>query len=353
MKKFTGPWNYGGHWGPMDTQHFSVDEVVNYFYMTGDRQCLTAMAKYAEQAAYLARTCIKDVKEKGSSRAHGWTMRALVAVYEATGEKRWLDLLKDTSQAICQGQDKAVGTVSPHTEQQTPFMNAVVGMALGRYYRHHPEEEIRDAILGVADWMHYDMAKPGGGFSYHWTVDDPGGKSVSGNRCMSTMAWAYLATGQPRYLEAADLHAGGKLTPWYINGFGQEYVTIKTGARGDAAAPSAVNTLAAVPLGGGKVTLTWTAPGDDADKGRAAEYQVKYAGKEIKDHADWRTASDTEISFWAAVNCKGEPVPSAAGSAERFVVEGLAPGTYWFALKSYDEQPNQSDLSNVVKVNVN
>ena len=30
----------------------------------------------------------------------------------------------------------------------------------------------------------------------------------------------------------------------------------------------------------------------------------------------------------------------------------LAPGTYWFALKSYDKQPNQSDLSNVVKVEV-
>ena len=56
---------------------------------------------------------------------------------------------------------------------------------------------MRDAILGIADWLCYDVAVgPNPGFSYNWTTAEPGGRSPSGNRCMSTMAWAFLATGR-------------------------------------------------------------------------------------------------------------------------------------------------------------
>ena len=114
--------------------------------------------------------------------------------------------------------------------------------------------------------------------------------------------------------------------------------------------PHAVKDLAAKANGGGTVHLTWTAPGDDGDSGAAAEYQIKYANMTIKERSDWRNKPKEEISFWAATNCKGEPKPRKAGTKESFTVKGLKPGTYYFALKTYDEQPNQSDLSNVVKV---
>jgi len=356
-RRFHGRWNYGGRWGPMDTQHFSVDEVVNYYYLTGDRGCLAAINKYGEEAASFVNAFVR-AKGAKISRQHGWCTRALMAVYEATGEKRWLDLARKAVHAIIAAQDKRVGTIYDVRQQQVPFMAAAVGMALGRYYKHYPEEEVRDAILGLADWLAYDVAARDGGFSYRWDWDKPGKRSVSGNRCMSTMGWAYLATGQKRYMDAADAHAGFKqrgeraLAYWYLSGFGQEYIMLKKSRRPDEAPPAAVKDLAATALGGGKVRLTWTAPGDDGARGTAAEYQVKYAAKEIKERADWRTRPDAEISFWAATNCKGEPRPARAGTKETFTVTGLEPGAYWFALKTYDEQPNQSDLSNVVKVEV-
>jgi hypothetical protein len=282
-----------------------------------------------------------------------------MGVYEATNDKRWFGVAQAAAKVICESQDKLAGSISDVNEKDkdgkpanhTPFMAAAVGMALGRYYRHHPEEEVRDAILGISDWLCYDVAAGNPpGFSYHWTSAAPEGRSSSGHRCMSTMAWAYLATGQKRYLDAADKHAG-KLSDWYQNGFGQEYVYIKTTPRPDATLPAAVTDLAAEAAGGGKVKLTWTAPADPDDP-KVAEYQVKYATKEIKEHSDWRTEADKAISFWAATNCKGEPKPAAGGTKESFTAEGLAPGVTWFALKSYDKQPNQSDLSNVVKVEV-
>ncbi len=357
-KRYGGQWSYGGAWGPMDTQHFSADEVANYYYLTGDSQCIEALNKMGELAGYLARTSIADVKKSGSSRKHGWCMRALMTTYEATGEKRWLKLSKDLAGAILMGQDKTAGTVSPvrgsgKAPYQVPFMAAAVGMAMGRYYKHHPEEEIRDCILGLADWLYYDVCKEAGGFSYRWYADKKNKHSVSGNRCMNTMSWAFMATGQKRYLEAAAKHASRwKESRWYLSGFGQDYLSIKYGKRADEKVSDAVKDLSAKANGGGVVTLTWTAPGDDGAEGSAAEYQIKYANLLIKERSDWRNKPKEEISFWAAVNCKGEPKPRKAGSKESFIVKGLKPGTYYFALKTYDEQPNQSELSNVVKVEV-
>lgn len=45
-----------------------------------------------------------------------------------------------------------------------------------------------------------------------------------------------------------------------------------------------------------------------------------------------------------------EPAPAKAGTRQSYTVKGLAPGTYWFALKARDERNNQGGLSNVVSV---
>jgi hypothetical protein len=101
--------------------------------------------------------------------------------------------------------------------------------------------------------------------------------------------------------------------------------------------------------GQGKVTLTWTAPGDNTADGKAARYQVKFARAEIVE--DCRAAGKG-LSFWAAANAAGEPAPAAAGAKEKFELSGLKPGKTWIALKTRDAANNISDLSNVVEVEV-
>ena len=84
-------------------------------------------------------------------------------------------------------------------------------------------------------------------------------------------------------------------------------------------------------------TLAWTAPGDDGDVGMAAEYDIRYSISPITD-ANW--GSCTQVT--------GEPSPQVAGSSETFTVQNLSPSTtYYFAVKTADEVPNWSDLSNV------
>jgi hypothetical protein len=101
--------------------------------------------------------------------------------------------------------------------------------------------------------------------------------------------------------------------------------------------PSAIADLITENPSPSSMSLRWTAPGDDGDAGTASEYDIRYSTSYITD-ADW--ASATQIT--------GEPSPQAAGNIETFTVTSLNPGTtYYFAMKTADEVPNWSLLSNV------
>jgi len=101
--------------------------------------------------------------------------------------------------------------------------------------------------------------------------------------------------------------------------------------------PVAVTNLAVTSASYTSLTLTWTAPGDDGNVGTATQYDIRYSTSTITD-ANWNSATQ----------CSGEPTPQPAGSPETFTVMGLSSGTrYYFGLKTADEVPNWSALSNI------
>ncbi|CAG0996393.1 Formylglycine-generating enzyme [Anaerolineae bacterium] len=105
----------------------------------------------------------------------------------------------------------------------------------------------------------------------------------------------------------------------------------------DTIAPSAVVNLSAVTGNlPGTVDLSWIAPGDDATTGTASAYVVRYS-----------TTTITDSNWIAAIDLTGEPIPSPAGSIQSMTVSGLTPGQrYHFAIKTQDEVPNISSVSN-------
>ncbi len=104
----------------------------------------------------------------------------------------------------------------------------------------------------------------------------------------------------------------------------------------DQTPPAAVTDLATLSPLETSVTLTWTAPGDDAAVGTASSYDIRYATRFI-----------IESNWDQAVQVSGEPTPGPAGTAETFIVQGLSPRTaYCFALKTADEGGRWSELSN-------
>ncbi len=103
-------------------------------------------------------------------------------------------------------------------------------------------------------------------------------------------------------------------------------------------APANVSNLAVAERFRYAVRLGWTAPGDDGSTGTATTYDLRYA-----------TSTITEANWDAATQVSGEPVPSLAGTPETLTVTGLEETTtYYFALKTADEIPNWSGLSNVI-----
>jgi len=122
----------------------------------------------------------------------------------------------------------------------------------------------------------------------------------------------------------------------YANAIWHQYlVELPTG---DTTPPANVTDLAVGETTTNSINLTWTAPGDDGNSGTASEYDIRYSTSQINE------------SSWASANqCADEPPPQVAGSPETFTVTGLSPNTtYYFALKTADEVPNWSGLSNVV-----
>jgi Tol biopolymer transport system component len=118
-------------------------------------------------------------------------------------------------------------------------------------------------------------------------------------------------------------------------------VTVGAGVT-DASAPGAISTLRVVAVGASSVTLEWEAPGDDGVVGTAVSYDLRYY-----------TSSISDLSWDGASQASGEPAPSAAGTTQSLVVDGLPAGSIlYFALRSLDDGPNLSALSNQVRARI-
>jgi len=103
-------------------------------------------------------------------------------------------------------------------------------------------------------------------------------------------------------------------------------------------APASITDLVATPgAGNDRVDLSWTAPGDDGWQGMATKYIIKYATYTI--NAD---------NFQSVTDVKERNVTVSGGGSDSETITGLASDTlYYFAVKTEDEVPNVSDISNI------
>ncbi|MCK5088273.1 MAG: VCBS repeat-containing protein, partial [Melioribacteraceae bacterium] len=103
--------------------------------------------------------------------------------------------------------------------------------------------------------------------------------------------------------------------------------------------PGAITDLAAIPwYETGEINLTWTAPGDDGDKGETASYIVKYSTFQFSDQTSFDNAAAYAQSW----------TPLWAGQTENKIITGFMGGTtYYFAIEALDDASNQASLSNI------
>lgn len=93
--------------------------------------------------------------------------------------------------------------------------------------------------------------------------------------------------------------------------------------------------------GADSLVLSWTAPGDDQNTGRAALYELRIASFAM-----------TAATFGSGLVVPGMPDPEPAGTRQSVVVRGLTRGTtYWFGMRAMDDTGNWSPVSNIVSFN--
>jgi hypothetical protein len=108
--------------------------------------------------------------------------------------------------------------------------------------------------------------------------------------------------------------------------------------RADNTPPAIVTDLRASDSGLAGRTLIWTTPGDDDSTGQASTYDIRFGSAEITDQ-NWSDLLPVPAS----------PVPGVSGTVQVFELPGsFQIGTWFFALRTADEVPNWSAISNVV-----
>jgi len=108
----------------------------------------------------------------------------------------------------------------------------------------------------------------------------------------------------------------------------------------DLMAPGVISDLDTSSVTDNSVTLIWTAPGDDGTMGRADLYDIRFHTAAVE--------SDTTAWWDTAYTVANAPDPSSAGERDSCIVMGLTTGkTYYFAVKTADEVPNWSGISNI------
>ncbi len=109
----------------------------------------------------------------------------------------------------------------------------------------------------------------------------------------------------------------------------------------DVTPPSPVRSLNARVTESGRVLLTWTAVGDDADEGQAQSYSLRYSRAPLLP-ALWDSAD--------AIT--GVSPPQQAGRLESLSILNPGYGDWSYGLRVADEAGNVSDISNIANLSI-
>jgi hypothetical protein len=184
--------------------------------------------------------------------------------------------------------------------------------------------------------LYYTNSIPGSG-SPVWTLIGTTACTVVDAAEIKTGSYTLPSTGTMHAVRANFRYSGSASSCSTGNYDDHDDLVFVVAAASDTTAPAAVSDFALSGATQSSINLSWTAPGDDGAVGTATSYDVRYS-----------TALITAANFSSATQVSGEPAPQSAGTNQSMTVPGLTASTlYYFAMKTSDEVPNTSLISNV------
>jgi len=185
-----------------------VEGLLEYYYLSGAPRALEIARGIGE--------CLLRMLARGwaqppyhvawhGSRDSGWPLIALSALYEATGEARWLAGARQIVDALlaAQGEDGGWDMWFGWRRCLSALHLGITLTALSRYHALTGEARVRAALLRAADALVARCAFPEGVLIY---VDAPGYRwNYYSGVAFEALGYAWALTDDLRYLRAARL----------------------------------------------------------------------------------------------------------------------------------------------------
>jgi hypothetical protein len=160
---------YGHGWNGYDGEHMTVDDLYEYYLLTGSYNALDSMRKIGE--GILSWKVIAQDKSISSSRFKGWVMRSLLQIHGVVGDPRLMDRARDLliSSDNFRGKSPSPetgktyryltrhvyggGTHGMDEEYDMPWQIAVAVYGFAGYYRETGDMMARDMLIDIAAYV--------------------------------------------------------------------------------------------------------------------------------------------------------------------------------------------------------
>jgi len=207
---------------------------------------------------------------------------------------------------------------------------------------------LKDNFNNIVDFVAYSQ-----GTSAGW-------KTIWG----SAVNWLQWSPASTDVVHAADWSGGDDTKSIGRDGFSTDtdntlpqakadwkvFTVPSKGRQNDDIAPGAITNLSALADSNveGKITLTWTAPGDDIYSGNnsGGYYLIKYSTYAVSvSSLTWWNSISTSVAPNIYKGWRIKTSPAAVSSTESEIFTGLYPSvTYYFAIRTVDDMANWSEL---------
>ena len=193
--------------GGVTISHEWVEGLLDYYHFTGKKEALEAALSIGENIIrHLQRPAFKRIGYY-QARETGWALRALLALYLETYDRRYLDVSRDIVENFLKWKEKFGTFLAPytsHTQVRVPFMITIALSSLMRYYWITGDERVKKLIVDVTD----DLLKHSimrGGIVYYKELPSLQRRSPTPH-LLEVLAYAYELTGDKKYLKVALHH---------------------------------------------------------------------------------------------------------------------------------------------------
>jgi len=189
--------------GKIICSHQWVEGLLDYYHFTGDKTAYETAIGIGENVLRLLATPEFQKSGETSARETGWALRTMVALYQETGEQRWLEKCDWIVGHFADWENTYGHWLAPYTDNTTirvPFMISIAIVSLMRYYRVDPQERIKGMILRAVDDLLENCITETGLFYYKElpSLTRQGSNPI----ILEALSIAYELSGDIRYLEA-------------------------------------------------------------------------------------------------------------------------------------------------------